>query len=725
MTAPQPNAAPDTERKPDVAAMQRLEDAGYDLIPLHKWSHRDRFERERGKSPRDANWVVEKYAQGWAIREAADGYNVGVRLRDSDLVIDFDPRNLAPDESAATVLAMLELEFGLDLNACPCVATGGGGRHFYLRRAPDVSIRNNLPGLSKAIEFKSFGRQVVAPGSIHPNGTPYTWAVGSPDPSKAPEAPRALLDAIAKPPPRSNGSAEPGAITVDELKECLRQIPVESYRKQHEEWLALLMACHSGTNGSAEGREAFIAWSIADPAYAADGDDIAYRWESFEPNAAGGITVGTLFHHLREAGGVPPHAKAADQFANVEVAAEEGYQPLFDVNDSGVPRNTRNNANEAVKALGIRPRFDEFRKRVVLSGNLSALRRAFPNASAVANDSTAAAVAGVARETWRLELDPGKVHEALFEQAIREPFHSLREWLESLEWDGKERLADWLVKYAGAEDCRYTWAVGCLTLLGAVARAFEPGIKFDTMLVLEGPQGASKSSLVKILGGEFTAEGLPAKELGHADVVDAMQGRWVIELAELESLRRMDVARLKAFISRTEDRARLAYMRATQDFPRQCVFIGTTNDSSYLRDASGGRRFWPVKVGAIDLAGLERDRAQLWAEAVRVWEEGSGKPSSLWLPRELWPVAEAEQEARRAVDPWEEWVAEWLDSKEVHERPSVGTVEVLSQACRKPRERQGQNDWARLRPIMERLGWKAADVRLNGRPVKGYKRPAA
>jgi predicted P-loop ATPase len=207
------------------------------------------------------------------------------------------------------------------------------------------------------------------------------------------------------------------------------------------------------------------------------------------------------------------------------------------------------------------------------------------------------------------------------------PFHPVRAYLERLAWDGTERLDHWLSTYVGAEATEYSRAVGSRWMISAVARIFRPGAKADCCLILEGPQGIRKSTALRTLAGEYFTDELA--DLGSEDAAMQTRAVWIIELSELDSLSNSEVARIKAFMSRTTDRFRPPYGMRLVESPRQCVFAGTVNHSTYLRDETGGRRFWPVACGQIDIDALARHRDQLWAEANTRFDAGA-----VWLAGE-------------------------------------------------------------------------------------------
>ena len=234
--------------------------------------------------------------------------------------------------------------------------------------------------------------------------------------------------------------------------------------------------------------------------------------------------------------------------------------------------------------------------------------------------------------------------------------HPVREYLNRLHWDGTPRLEAWTVTHLGAEDTPLNRAFGSLWMISAVARIMQPGSKADHMLILEGPQGAKKSTALAVLAGDgwFTDE---LAEIGSKDAALQMRGVWIIEIAELDAIGRAEVSRIKAFLSRTVDRYRPPYDRYVVDVPRQCVFAGSVNPDTYLRDETGNRRFWPVRCGRIDLDALRRDRDQLWAEAVVRYREGA----IWWIDdRDLITAASAEQQARVQDDAWHGCIERWL-----------------------------------------------------------------
>lgn len=254
----------------------------------------------------------------------------------------------------------------------------------------------------------------------------------------------------------------------------------------------------------------------------------------------------------------------------------------------------------------------------------------------------------------------GKIDGALSLHSEKHKFNDVKNYLRSVDWDGIPRLDTLLIDYLGAMDKPYIRAVTRKAFVAAVARAVQPGCKYDTMLILSGPQGIGKSTLLdKMSKGWFndsirTFEGKEASEL--------LQGVWIVEIGELDAFRQTDVSRIKQFLSLRYDRFRAAYGRHVKDIPRSCVFFGTTNTDSYLRDRTGNRRFWPVDVGVSDITksiweDLDAELDQIWAEAVVRYKFGE----PLYLTGELEQEAKLEQEAHREVSSKEGIIIDYVE----------------------------------------------------------------
>lgn len=309
-------------------------------------------------------------------------------------------------------------------------------------------------------------------------------------------------------------------------------------------------------------------------------------------------------------------------------------------------------------------------------------------------------------------LAPNVVHDAIRARAEERKFHPVRDYFGGLAWDGTERLEGWLSTYLGAEASPYIQEIGPMFLVGMVARIFRPGCSMNYMLVLEGTQGARKSTACRILGGEWFSDSLPDVMAGK-DVSQHLRGKMLIEIAELSATSRAEDAHLKAFITRNEERYRPPYGRLEVIEPRQCVFIGTTNKDVYLRDDTGGRRFWPVRVGAIDTDGLARDRDQLFAEAVAKFNAGFR-----W-----WPDGDFErehikpqQEARRESDAWEDAIRDYLTGRDI-----ALVSEVARFGLKIETARLGTGEQRRIAALMTGMGWERKPK--DGYGIRWWSRP--
>ena len=273
-------------------------------------------------------------------------------------------------------------------------------------------------------------------------------------------------------------------------------------------------------------------------------------------------------------------------------------------------------------------------------------------------------------------------------------YHPIKDYLTGLAWDGTKRIDNFASSYLGAEATPYHSAVSQCMLIAAVARIMRPGCKADYVPILEGPQDKGKSTAIELLFTPWFSDDLA--ELGTKDASMQVRVAWGIEIAELASMNRTEIERVKAFITRKVDRFRPSYGRHVIETPRQSVFIGSTNSDTYLKDETGARRFWPIRCGNISLKALEHDRDQLWAEAVSLFKTGS----PWWLTdTSAISLARDEQADRYVDDPWQGLIAQYLQTQ-----TDVAVSDVLSH-LQIDRARWSQGDQNRVARCLKMMGW--------------------
>lgn len=308
-------------------------------------------------------------------------------------------------------------------------------------------------------------------------------------------------------------------------------------------------------------------------------------------------------------------------------------------------------------------------------------------------------------------LKHGMVHNSVMVACARNAKHPVRDWLGGLKWDEKPRIENFLRDCMGAEDTAFNRAVSKNFFLCMVARIYEPGCKVDTMMILEGKQGRRKSSALKALVGEWFVECNESLAGNHKDFLAILHGKMIAEIAELDSFSKAEANKIKAIMSTAADRYRPPYGRLPETFPRTSIFVGTTNDHAYLTDPTGGRRFWPVKIGLIDMEAIKRDRDQLFAEAVVEYRLGK-----TW-----WEVPEAEalqnQEERRRVNPWEQLIREYLLCKD------EANVNDILENCLKLeiKDMTNQNSHIVIN-CLKALGWQSKPIRRGKEVYRAWKK---
>ena len=285
-------------------------------------------------------------------------------------------------------------------------------------------------------------------------------------------------------------------------------------------------------------------------------------------------------------------------------------------------------------------------------------------------------------------------------------------------WDGQSRADTWLIDCAGAPDTPYVRAVSRLVLVAAVRRVRQPGCKFDEMMILEGPQGAMKSSAIKALcpKPEWFGDNLPL----NADsklIIERTAGKLIVEAPELRGMTAQDHNTLKMMLSTQCDESRMAYQRETEAVPRQFIIIGTTNDDAYLRDPTGARRYWPILIMQFDIAKLVDMRDQLWAEAAML-EATHPEESFIRLDPSLYEAAAEQQEKRRVVDSFEIVLAPLAEIRGIILNQDIWKL------CGITDRRPTPVEMSRIGPIMKRFGWTVGRRRHNGAPTPCYERDA-
>ena len=707
----------------DNAALAYARELKLDLVPLCKWDAKDE-KGPRGKTPRDPNWLRLAYSRAQIDEWVKAGGNVGVRIRPSQLVIDVDPRNDDLGRTADQIVDDIELELGIDLSGFPRARTGSGGLHIFVRKPEDVRVRNTVPEFGRPVEFKAAGRQVVMAGSRHPDGGFYSWdSRGSID-----ACPDRLLELIKRPPPKPRELGPGEGASIEQIRQCLAQLDPKDYR-DYEKWRNLLFSVHYACGGERDGLDVFKEWSLRDEEYADASGSIEFFWHYCVDDRDDAVTEASLFYEVLQAGGNIPHnsEQIIDDLDELEQPADpvetEPKPSLIFVRDKRgrIEHSKADNVVTGLAESGLKLHLDTFTLRESVLDPKGVIKKHFGIDAhrAELDDRMMNRLSVVlTREHRYWTGDPSKETIERAQSACEIRAHGVRDYLSSVKWDGVPRLETWLIENSDLQDSPYARGVSRLLLYGAVARVMSPGIKYDTMIILEGPQGGGKSKLIKWLGGQWSSEGLPSLTRSQEkDVVASMFGQWLIEVAELDSFKKADDEQLKAFISRTEDRVRLPFARKAQTFPRQCVLIGTTNQPEYLRDITGNRRYLPVFVGRIRIFKIPRD--QLWAEAFHVWNT-EPVPTEVALPKNLWGVAADMAEQKRSEDPWEHPIGEWLAKNAVNEVSTDGlVVDALHRSVRD----MSTWDLRRLSGIMSAFGWARARIRAgDGRSVRGFVR---
>jgi len=324
------------------------------------------------------------------------------------------------------------------------------------------------------------------------------------------------------------------------------------------------------------------------------------------------------------------------------------------------------------------------------------------------NDTDITKVRTAIGRDYKMEPSLNLASEMINAVATARSYHPVRDWLRSIKWDGKPRMSKLLEFYAGTEGTELNEALSRRFMISCVARVMDPGCKVDTVLILVGEQGTKKSTFFATLAGDPWFCDSPI-DIRNKDAFGSLRGVWIYEMAELDAMRPREATTIKAFLSSKADSYRPPYARHNINQKRQVVFVGSTNERSFLADPTGARRFWPAKVvGGPRIIETGRDREQLWAEAVAAYD---GR-ERWWLEENEGNDLKKAQEEYQHEDPWESVVVDWWSIN-----PSAvghSASKILTEAIKMDVDRQEKQHEMRLGGILTKLGMEKKRTSLMG-----------
>lgn len=676
----------------------------------------------------------------WLTRWPTRNIGIATGVESGIWVLDVDPRH-----GGHVTLDDIETRRGR-LPTSIRARTGSGGMHVLFRHPGDGRLSNSAGRLGPGLDVRADGGYIVCAPSNHASGGAYSWL--DEDESVLESAPEWLLELIGERYQDDAGEAagdvetipdaDAAPITSHKLQRAAKRIREGLSRHQTAVWLftqlrdnrvsravavaqldLLVEIANEAGDHPFKRSEAvkILSWAYAkrarkpDPdlvppdiaAIAAIPDEISRERAIIDSAKAGGLPRATVKRAVAEA-----RAEAEP----VPSPTDWRSRLIWRTMQSGDQKLEKCLTNAAVilechDLWRGKIRFNELRAQPELAEGSPIDAPVGP----WSDQHTAAATVWMQTHGGFL-APPEMIPQAITLVAAASPYHPIREYLDGLKWDGVERLSDWLEDLAGVARTVYSRAVGRKWMISAVARAYEPGCKVDHVLILEGPQGKGKSTLLRALTSPWFGDELDI--MGTKDAALQTAGVWVIEIAELDSLRHSDLSRTKAFVTRTVDRFRPPYGRYVEDRPRCCVFAGSVNDATYLRDESGARRFWPVLCTAIDLQGAAAIRDQLWAEALVAYR--AHEP--WWLADDV-AIAESEveQDKRFQADSWEERIATVLTPLLWKTYEPVTIANVLS-AIGVETVHQDRSAQMRCAACLKRLGRTLKHTWVDGKKLR-------
>ncbi|OQM74926.1 VapE domain-containing protein [Manganibacter manganicus] len=576
----------------------------------------------------------------------------------------------------------------------------------------------------------------------------------------------------------------PLGLTEDEIDGFLADIPNAGDGIHYDDYVNVGMAIHHEYSGSAEGFEKFCEW--AEQSVKFDLHNAKGRWRSFNKESKSPRTFRSIIQEANANRAAASAAKLASDLGldDFDLPAERTNLPavisqgdLDDLLGGDTPpaakaaanvktdpdwlhklhRNEEGELKSSLPNIALimdnDPRlaglvaYNEFKQMVVLRGEPRIASKKRESAHDPVNlkgrlwkiedtlngdnwtDSHDIAVRNLIEtktqmKGYGIKVTDRDLNGGVDLSAQRRAFHPVKEAIEAVTWDGKPRAETLFIDYLGCDNNNYYRQCALMTLVGAITRIYRPGHKFDFVPILEGAQGKGKSTFIEVLGlnwyNELTGDIRDPKQM-----IESMQGTWILEIGELSAMHRSEVNDLKAFVTRTHDKGRLAWMKRVREFPRQCIFMGSTNDREYLRDRTGGRRFWPIVCrvdGQIDNLKLREEILQVWAEALHIYRQMEkqypGKQLPLYLTDEAALIALEMQESRRvetSEDVLSGKIGAWLDTPigadfdDLEDAPKIYRDETcIQQIWEEMMGRDGSvphTDTIKIGAAMLALGW--------------------
>lgn len=654
---------------------------------------------------------------------------------------DWDPRN--GSEVSLDEIALR----GDELPETVTQTSGGGGGHRLYRFPHAPASRCVAPGL----DLQGAGKYIVISPSRHASGGVYTWDLGQePGEIEVADAPEWLVEGTdeAQPRPRTDAGTARETVLGEAFALAGRAGPVMPDGTMYVNCVQSHL--HSDTRGRGEDASTVILPPAGGSRFGGykclHGHCANLKWDDVVKLLPKGCVVEADKKYPRLGVVPPPQDSSPGEVSASAPSPDLGTAEMREVTNKLHFKQAGKNYKivSDIVNLNIILTYDPRWKGVLCYDEFGQVLRfmrqppwhsddAGKERSEVWTDEDTTRMDLWLRRNWALELPGEKIREGVYVVGRRDSINPLTDYLDNLQWDGTPRLETWLATYGGAVDNQYNRVVGRKWMLSAVARAYEPGCKVDTCMILEGAQGKGKSTLLRMLSPDPAWFSDTPIEIGSKDAYVALRGKWIIELPELASLKKADLDRTKAFFSSPVDSYRPPYGREQVTVPRTAIFAGTVNLGEYLNDATGARRFMPIKSGTIDIATLVEDRDQLWAEAVAIYKAwiARGRPLSecLWWPsQEELPMFEVEQVNRQVAGtghPWTEAIAIWTQSqraKEIIERRGYLLLrEIAANALNIVDKDLDPHGMTSIGIIMVReLGWIKKRVVVAGAKGWGY-----